>query len=1478
MRRLFAPLFAAALTLALALGVGSPAAAQNFICPTAPPGTNNEQCASTAFVNLAASSILGTANTWTMPQTFAGGIAGPIYTLHGVNNTGVDDSTGANWTAIKANIAAVAAAGGGTIIVPCGVYSTLNAIPHTSNVSIVGEAPGCATIRAANESMDNVIGNGYPLYINQCIVAAKAISQVCQRLSEPGFLSLYTEAQVLGVGQNGYGGYGVVNVRYADLIIDGNQANRPEGNQSFIGAVTGTFQLLETARCTSGGTGQVVGGNLTTQISLEPSTRTGNCYGPRFVGTVTGTFLQGETYTCTSGGSGRVAYLYTGAIGISGADATGTCNVGNTVTGGTSGATLVIASKPNGDTLTGQTSGATLAATDNVADDAFQNNITFNSGVSRAVLENNTIINSVFEAVNIYGQGYDFLVDNNRLWSNCKAGTIYTAGCIQINVAFAIEKVTVSRNLIVGPTAVAGYCILVAGPGGPISNVDIDGNTIYGCDGDAIRIGQDGGSDTVDTFSVRGNRVYGITAAGAIPIRIHNEGSGFTQNGIVAGNRITGSNYGIYAQSNTRWTSIVGNSIVGANAGNSLFWLPASQAGMQVSGNASDDSGTQFQGIQQYINQAGSAVNNCLAYYNLGVNTQSVACNVFTSLSAGTLVLGGAGAGGELCLDGSTSGANCLTVSATGGVLGLAGPVSLTLGSDATGDMFYRNSAGDLARLPIGTTGQVLAVSGGLPAWAATSGTGTVNTCGTAGALAYYNTTGTTVSCDADTGLSAGTLTLGSSTFGASGAIDLVGSTSGTGIITVGTTGGVITIAGGLVVQSAFTATGLVTNADLANAATTVNGQTCTLGSTCTVTAAATGITVGTTTVTGGTANGLLYDNASVLGNIATANSAVLGTSSGGVPSFSTTLPSGLTAPSLTVTTAFTATGLVTLADLATQAANTVLVNATSGTASPTAQAVSSCSAAADALIWTTNTGFGCNTSINAATLGGATFAAPGAIGGTTASTGAFTTLTLGASGTVGTLAFGNATSGTVTLGTVTGALGSVTASLPANTGVIAELNLAQTWTAGQTISSTSANAFDVGANGATNPVLQIDDSTTSVATGLHIQGAAAGAGLTLSVISSGTNEGIIINPKGTGTVAINSNSSGGPAINLNSTYTPTAGAGPVIYFNSLNSASTSVHAAYINCGLYPTITAGSETGICDFDVLGPSGANNIITMGTISSSSGCFLCSGNSDNFWTLGQSGYAFANFFSHAATITGTLTANAVLTSPASGNAIVTVNAPTTSNQGDFDFEVAGALKWQFGMDANQNFFVYDAANALSVLTVNHSTQGTILGETGGSVAVVGTLALPGITSSSSAQTGTLCWTTGGGVTYDPTLACLSSLRALKDDIQPIDGPKAFAAVMGMEPVSYVPKYDGVHPANAVRQPGFIAEDVAALGTIGAWMTARDEDGNLRGVRYAQSLAVVTAAFQEHVRAGDNLEKRVNALETCMRSARCRLLGMQ
>jgi hypothetical protein len=61
----------------------------------------------------------------------------------------------------------------------------------------------------------------------------------------------------------------------------------------------------------------------------------------------------------------------------------------------------------------------------------------------------------------------------------------------------------------------------------------------------------------------------------------------------------------------------------------------------------------------------------------------------------------------------------------------------------------------------------------------------------------------------------------------------------------------------------------------------------------------------------------------------------------------------------------------LTVTALASQAANTVVANATGSPASPTAVAMPSCSTSSSALDWTSGTGFTCNTTINASTLGG---------------------------------------------------------------------------------------------------------------------------------------------------------------------------------------------------------------------------------------------------------------------------------------------------------------------------------------------------------------------------------------------------------------------------------------------------------------------------------------------------------------------------
>lgn len=72
--------------------------------------------------------------------------------------------------------------------------------------------------------------------------------------------------------------------------------------------------------------------------------------------------------------------------------------------------------------------------------------------------------------------------------------------------------------------------------------------------------------------------------------------------------------------------------------------------------------------------------------------------------------------------------------------------IQMTLGSDATGDTWYRNSLGYITRRGIGTSGQILTVSGGVPVWANPATNGTVTSVTSAnGDATVANTTTTPV-------------------------------------------------------------------------------------------------------------------------------------------------------------------------------------------------------------------------------------------------------------------------------------------------------------------------------------------------------------------------------------------------------------------------------------------------------------------------------------------------------------------------------------------------------------------------------------------------------------------------------------------------------------------------------------------------------------------------------------------------------------
>lgn len=116
----------------------------------------------------------------------------------------------------------------------------------------------------------------------------------------------------------------------------------------------------------------------------------------------------------------------------------------------------------------------------------------------------------------------------------------------------------------------------------------------------------------------------------------------------------------------------------------------------------------------------------------------------------------------------------------------------------------------------------------------------------------------------------------------------------------------------------------------------------------------------------------------------------------------------------------------------------------------------------------------------------------------------------------------GNNTDLTVTSG---GAI-----NLTATTDVVVPANVGVTFGTGEKIEGdstdltvTSGGLVNFGANGATNPVLKVDGSVASVATGVSITGAAAGSSVTLATISSGTDEKLLLNSKGRSEIRLNS-------------------------------------------------------------------------------------------------------------------------------------------------------------------------------------------------------------------------------------------------------------------------------------------------------------------------------------------------------------------
>lgn len=324
-------------------------------------------------------------------------------------------------------------------------------------------------------------------------------------------------------------------------------------------------------------------------------------------------------------------------------------------------------------------------------------------------------------------------------------------------------------------------------------------------------------------------------------------------------------------------------------------------------------------------------------------------------------------------------------------------------------------------------------------------------------------------------------------------------------------------------------------------------------------------VTVGTTPIGGGTSGRILYNNAGVLGEYTVSGSG--------------------TAVALTVSPTFVtpALGVATGASLQLNGCS-LSGNALCATGSMTVSgAVNS-----GALTTTSNSASALAVGPNGATnpvfrVDGSTASQAAGLLVTGAATGGTVAIAAIDSGSNASLSINGKGSGAITFGNV-------------STG---DINLSRK----TTVASNSALALAVGPNGVTNPVLQIDASTGSQATGLKITGAATGAGVAIAAIDSGTNTPLSIDAKGSGAITLGGTSTGNIVLtraaqaSAGLTVSTSFTASGLVGYSALASAALASASNYYTAAantlvptsvIYPTEVdlgnSGSGTLIFDFD------------------------------------------------------------------------------------------------------------------------------------------------------------------------------------------------------------------------------------------------------------------------------------------------------
>lgn len=134
------------------------------------------------------------------------------------------------------------------------------------------------------------------------------------------------------------------------------------------------------------------------------------------------------------------------------------------------------------------------------------------------------------------------------------------------------------------------------------------------------------------------------------------------------------------------------------------------------------------------------------------------------------------------------------------------------------------------------------------------------------------------------------------------------------------------------------------------------------------------------------------------------------------------------------------------------------------------------------------------------------------------------------------------------------------------------------TTTGNAIVQNTSASSLTVGPAGAVNPVLQIDSSVASQATGLSIKGVGTGTagGTVLSTISSGTNDALTIKQKGSGTLILDTDSGGTVSLRVNADQRILLGAASETFSTAANASAATVRMQF-NAPADTSLTAGTN-------------------------------------------------------------------------------------------------------------------------------------------------------------------------------------------------------------------------------------------------------------------------------------------------------------